>query len=224
MLILMDYTAASRRTKGFWIGCKWGTGWYRFIWSSIWVFLLRGFLGDWALHWRALIFMFGLLFTLSVPVSLPRWNELQNEISGPIQLNSESWNGEGLRSLHPASPEASLLALLLWWGGTHLKFAHDVTSPPLFCDLRWDNWSQHTEELLIPTEMIYHVFLRGTPREHQNTLGMCVSICWAVRVYLCYWECISEKCVRVIMYPHAHTHTHANIWCIHDVTYLFNCC
>lgn len=51
ILILTDYMAAGWYTKGLWMGGKWSTWWYRFIWSAIWVFLLSGFLGDWALLW-----------------------------------------------------------------------------------------------------------------------------------------------------------------------------
>lgn len=51
ILILTDYMASGWYTKGLWMGGKWSTWWYRFIWSAIWVSLLSGFLGDWALLW-----------------------------------------------------------------------------------------------------------------------------------------------------------------------------
>lgn len=126
ILILIDYMAASWYTKGLWMGGKWSTWWYRFIWSAIWVFLLSGFLGDWALLLTDVSrhSHLGLLFTLSAPVSLSPSDgvncktKLVDWFSQTACQKRVHVHGSLFENLfYSRSPEASPHRSLFGWGG-----------------------------------------------------------------------------------------------------------
>lgn len=158
--------AVSRYTKGLWMGGKWSTRWYRFIWSAIWVFLLIGFLGDQALLWLTRYSHLGLLFTLSVPVSslhlterTTKWNKwTDSEIFFIIEALSSI--GE-----EPASGR------LIWSSHTAFHHCHSSVSSDWIIDLT----------------MQKNCYLIGKPHKNRSIIR------WHVFAGLCTHTCVSEN-------------------------------
>lgn len=144
--------AASRYTKGLWMGGKWSTWWYRFIWSAIWVFLLSGFLGDQALLWLTRYSHLGLLFQSLFPsVGV----KLRNEISGLILRSFYFFITEMLSSFG----EETAFRRLIWSSHTAFHYYHSFV----------------TSDGIIDLIMQKNCYLIGKPHKHQSIIhSMCV--------------------------------------------------